>query len=88
MKIKTEPARMSKRQKAYYERGRSVGYVQGVEAVPRLDREWLERETDKLTRQLEIERQMSETLRRDLTFANDRIEQLMNSVVIIRDGKK
>jgi hypothetical protein len=43
---------------------------------------------DRLERQLEIERAANEKLQRDLQFANDRIEQLQNSVVIIRDGKK
>lgn len=88
MKIHTEPARMSKRQKAYYERGRSVGYVQGIEAAPRMDDELKQREIERLKKQVEIERRALEMAQRDLAFANDRIEQLQNSVVIIRDGKK
>ena len=87
MKIGTEPARMSKRQKAHFERGRSVGYVQGVEAAPRIDDELKVKEIERLKKQLEAERRMNEILQRDLQFANDRIDQLMNSVVIIRDKK-
>ena len=87
MKINTEPARMSKRQKAYFERGRSVGYVDGVQAAPHIDDELKVKEIERLKKQLEIERRMNETLQRDLQFANDRIEQLMSSVVIIRDKK-
>lgn len=65
-------ADLSRRQKRYY----MMGYREAPTSEAEHMRQWVKQEQDKVA-----------SLERKLQFANDRIEQLMNSVVIIRDKK-
>jgi predicted RNase H-like nuclease (RuvC/YqgF family) len=94
MKIETEPSRMSKRQRKWYDKGRTAGiqYANNeyeYNLVKFHNRGWeLEasksREIHKDNKIQALNGEVAE-LKRHLQFAEDRIEQLQNSVVIIRD---
>lgn len=82
MRIKTEPNLRGRRLKAY-----KLGYEQGMKNAPVADALcWRDRvrRLEQLTDDLQ---RLVDEGERKLQFANDRIEQLTNSVVIIRDEK-
>ncbi len=91
------PSQMSKRQRRYYDAGVDAGVIKMKTAFERdlvefRNRGWeLEasrsRELNKDNKIQTLNGEVAE-LKRQLQFALDRVEQLQNSVVIIRDGKK
>lgn len=95
MKINTEPSRMSKRQKRYYNAGYEAGRSAALEATVAIqarNERWNQDHKDAMLGNRDrsihsLNGQVAE-LKRELQFARDRIEQLTNSVVIIRESKK
>ena len=82
MKIKTEPNLRGRKLKAY-----KLGYERGYKAAPEADIAYARECISRLESRIRVLEASALRADRNLQFANDRIEQLTNSVVIIRDKK-
>lgn len=95
--IGTEPSPMSKRQRKWYDKGYADGILlaeskHAGESIQFRNTGWelrqLQSQLDHYRNRLRDEQGLTRELRRDLQFANDRIEQLIHNASSIPKEKK